>query len=320
MKKNQPRFKKMAAKATAQPQKNEGLIIPKRILYAVIIPLGALLVLGVFLLVGLAIGRATAIDKQLSQPTPTPEIVYVTPEPTPTPTPTPSPSPSPTPSPSPAPEDTEETESNYFGRLGGTMNGGASYIGRITFVGGDAANKLNSYYDSITDDNVWYAASNHGAILEQLEVDINGKEYLLPEAVALAKPDIMLFCFCGINFGSRSWEADRFVDEYKELILELKKNASSGTAFVIMGLFPITDEYEASDTHYNQTNDRIAEINRGLEIFAYNNACYFLDVNGVLRGDDGSLKDEYWADSTNILNREGYRVVYNYIETHQVLH
>jgi len=55
-------------------------------------------------------------------------------------------------------------------------------------------------------------------------------------------------------------------------------------------------------------------------VFAYNNACYFLDVNGVLRGDDGSLKDKYWSDSTSILNRDGYRVVYNYIETHQVLH
>lgn len=317
MKKNQPRFKKMAAKAAAPP-KQDGIIIPKRLLYTVIIPVGGLLVLGVFLLIGLAMGKAMAADKQENLPTPTPEIVYVTPVPTPTPIPTLTPTPSPTPS--PTPEETEEAESNYFGRLGGTMNGGANYISRITFVGGDAANKLNSYYDSVTDENVWYAASNHGAIIDQLEVNIGGKDYLLPEALGLAKPDIMMFCFCGVNFGSRSWDADRYVDEYEKLILELKKNASKGTAFVIMGLFPITDEYEKEDTHYNQSNARIAEINRGLEIFAYNNECYFLDVNGVLRGDDGSLKDAYWSDSTNILNREGYRVVYKYIETHQVLH
>ena len=79
-----------------------------------------------------------------------------------------------------------------------------------------------------------------------------------------------------------------------------------------MSLFPITQEYEDADTHYNQTNARISEINRGLEKYAYNNECYYLDVNGVLRGSDGALKKEYWGDATSILNREGYRVVYNY--------
>ncbi len=319
MKKNQPRFKKSAAKAaSARVPKSEGFVVSRRLLYTVFLPVAAVLILGVFMLIGLVIGRSSAIREQKNAPTPTPEIVYVTPKPTPTPEPTHTPTPSP--SPSPTPEETEETVSNYYGRLGGTMDGGANYMSRITFVGGDAANKLNLYYSSITDDKVWYAPSNHGAILDQLEVNISGKKLLLPEAVAAAKPDILLFAFCGINFGSRSWEADRFVDEYEKLILELKKNAPRGTAFVIMGLFPITDEYETEDTHYNQSNERIAKINRGLEVFAYNNECYFLDINGVLRGSDGSLKDEYWADSTNILNRDGYRVVYNYIKTHQVLH
>ena len=186
-------------------------------------------------------------------------------------------------------------------------------------MGGEAANKLNFYYDSVTDEHTWYAASNHGAIMEQLAVDIEGKELALPDALGYAKPEIVVFAFCGINFGSRSWDADRFVEEYENLLDTLKQYKPSGTDFVILSLFPITQAYEDSNDYYDQTNARIREINIDLEKYAYNNECYFLDVNGVLRNDDGVLKPEYWSDSTSILNREGYRVVYNYIKTHQVL-
>ena len=90
MKKTQPRFKKTAAKAAgASKQTREGFEISKNLLLRVILPVGVVLVLGVFLLIGLVIGRASALNGSANQPTPTPQIVYVTPEPTPTPEPHP---------------------------------------------------------------------------------------------------------------------------------------------------------------------------------------------------------------------------------------
>lgn len=294
-----------------------GVYIKKSILYYIIVPIFSVIILSVFILAGIVIGKVSNASKVVETIPSQPEIIIVTKEPTTSPTLTPTPSPSQTPTPTPPPEVTEEK--NYYGRLGGTNDGGANYMSRITFVDGEAANKLNLYYSSIEENKVWYAPSNHGAILEQLEVDVDGKKYLLPEAVGLTKPDILMFSFCGENSGSRSWTADEYVDAYENLINTIKKNASPSTKIVIISVFPITQEYEDNDDHYNQSNDRISEINRGLSKFAYNNECYYLDVNGVLRGDDGALKEEYSYKGYTI-NRDGYRVVYNYTKTHQVLH
>lgn len=196
-------------------------------------------------------------------------------------------------------------------KLEETEDMGDEYFNKIKIVGD--SNIMNMYYNGYVDgNNAWAKPCLHAESYFNTELNIygTGEKILLLDAVSKYKPEIIL-----LNLGmfSTTWiEEDVFIEKSKELISRIQEE-SPDTSIILCSLFPILPGEKINGFKQeviNKYNFIILEL-------AYEYDVKFLNVQEVLKGEDGYAKDGYVLTSDRYhLTPLGHRVFKDYIRKH----
>ncbi len=320
------KIEKQSVVKPAERIKSETVVISRKLILTVILPIGAVLLIAAALLMGYLLGTSGTLKEASAMATPEKVVVVVTPKPTPTPESTPEPTPS------PSPEVTEKssggTSSSSYGRLQRTDDAGASYYESLYYVGGFEISNL-ALYTGIPDDHVF--AKDDGftqvSALTDKRFLVSGHTGFLtvPEAMGVIKPKAIVMNF-GYN-GAPYMSVTTYIYHFKKLI-EAILDESPNTKIIIAMVNPITYGAEQEELTKERdegvgyyTNAKIADINAALQGLAIEKRLYYLATDGVLHINDDTdspLDPGYAQSDGQKLNRTGCERVARYIREHKL--
>ncbi len=97
---------------------------------------------------------------------------------------------------------------------------------------------------------------------------------------------------------------DEIVNNIKKIVSKIKENKAYTTIY-IESLYPINPEKIK-----NRKNEDIDEINKKLEQLCKDEKINYIDINSILKNDDGNLKEEYSDDGLH-MNEVAYENISN---------
>jgi len=110
-----------------------------------------------------------------------------------------------------------------------------------------------------------------------------------------------------INIGSNDLDRPgdaigRLVKQYRKILRRIKERLPECTVYV-MAYYPVLRDEPGEDPLGDKTRTRegIEEANRAIKELAAEMGCEFLDLNHVLKDEDGYLKPEFGADKVHLL-------------------
>ncbi|MCD8116894.1 MAG: GDSL-type esterase/lipase family protein [Oscillospiraceae bacterium] len=106
---------------------------------------------------------------------------------------------------------------------------------------------------------------------------------------------------------SETYTIEDMMDNYAAILTTIQE-AVPDCAIYIMAYYPCTPN--TGEGQIQRTLEQIEEVNSYLPALAEEAGATFIDVNEVLRGEDGYLKDEYAADSIHLTD-EAYEAIYD---------
>lgn len=139
----------------------------------------------------------------------------------------------------------------------------------------------------------------------------DGKPVTLAQKLPVMRPSAV-YLWLGSN-GLVSKEADQVIHEYGRLLNRLLA-ALPDTPFYLLEAPPVQ---RLSQKRYGTfTNERIDAFNAALHTLAVQHNVYVLPINGLLKDDDGYLREEYAAEDGVHLRKPAYEVIAAYLYTH----
>ncbi len=192
---------------------------------------------------------------------------------------------------------------------------GGEYIDSLIFLGDSTTYGLKTYKmlkDGKSTKQLWAANGATLSIADILTKKIvyseNGKEMLIADAMALAKPEYLVVTL-GAE-GLRAIEEEEFVKQYTSLVDALI-TASPETKLMLQSIFPTNEKLA------KLTNEKIDIANQHILKIAAEKGVRYLDTQSVLKDEDGGLNVKYDNGGTGMnLNAEGFGIVLDYIRTH----
>ncbi|MBR1497234.1 MAG: SGNH/GDSL hydrolase family protein [Oscillospiraceae bacterium] len=211
----------------------------------------------------------------------------------------------------------EQTASSV--RLGLTEDAGRSYLDRIIFLGDSTTYGIGYYYDQgyselCPPSQVWTPASGTLTLSYYATATIvyppTGEELSISEAVARAKPDILLITLGvnGVSFMDEEW----FIRDYSALVADVR-SASPETRIILNSIYPVMSNYMYID---QISNEKIRAANEWIEGVAADTGCKYLYSYEAVVGADGALPAENCNGDGIHLNGEAFTKVMQYIRTH----
>ena len=195
-------------------------------------------------------------------------------------------------------------------KLKETKNYGNEYFNKITMVGD--SNIMNMYLNGYLNGlKAWAIPCLHAESMHSMEINLYGLgiKMKLLDAVEKYKPEIMI-----LNFGtfSTSWISEETFVEKANAMIEQIKEKSSNTKIILISIYPIKKGYNINEFQ----QDIINKYNFLILEMADKHGLKYLDVQEVLKGDDGYGKEEYFVDDKFHLTLLGHSTVKEYIKTH----
>lgn len=307
-----------------------------------------LLIAALLVLVLLAAGAGFyyyVADKDEAQPALAEPLAAETPAPTPAPTPEPAPTPAPeragfapkhllpevdnaawdTAAPVAATIDQEYLNTDYrmvaVPALGTVER---STFDTTTFVGDSIMSGLGIYDAGLPNAKyVAYIGASANTFVNNVSMKnaVTKVEETPKEAILATQPDV-LYIMCGTNSLQQLGTEEGLIAYYGRMLDEFREMLP-GVPFYVQAI-PNVQEY-VRDGGGRQTArpglypERLETINNMLANLALSKGCYFININEVLSGPDGYMKDEYDANYDGIhFNPTGYRVWGEYLLTHTV--
>ena len=126
------------------------------------------------------------------------------------------------------------------------------------------------------------------------------------EIIKLKKPD-EVYIMLGSDLGTSS--IDEMMENYSSLVNNIKGSLPEIKVYV-MQLPPVIYDTETV------TNDMVNEYNAKLLDMCNKAGVYCIDTNTALKGESGTLSEEYWDYDTLSLSQKAYETVCGYILTH----
>ncbi|MBR4425743.1 MAG: SGNH/GDSL hydrolase family protein [Oscillospiraceae bacterium] len=204
-------------------------------------------------------------------------------------------------------------------RLGETEDAGRAYLDRIIFLGDSTTYGIGYYYtigfqELCPPEQIWTPKSGTLTLAYQSIATIvypeTEEELGIPEAVARAKPDILLITL-GVN-GVSFMDEDYFIREYSALVRSVQE-ASPETRIILNSMYPVAASYRYQD---DINNDKIRAANAWVERVAEDTGCRFLYSYETLVGEDGYLPEISQNGDGIHLTGEAFTEVMHYIRTH----
>ena len=195
-------------------------------------------------------------------------------------------------------------------KLKETKNYGNEYFNKITMVGD--SNTMNMYLNGYLNGlKAWAIPCLHAESMHSIEINLYGLgiKMKLLDAVEKYKPEIMI-----LNFGtfSTSWISEETFVEKANAMIEQIKEKSPNTKIILISIYPIKKGYNINEFQ----QDIINKYNFLILEMADKHGLKYLDVQEVLKGDDGYGKEEYFVDDKFHLTLLGHSTVKEYIKTH----
>lgn len=195
-------------------------------------------------------------------------------------------------------------------KLKKTKDYGNEYFNKIVMAGD--SNTMNMYLTGyLKGNNAWAIPCLHAESMYRIDINLYGynKKMKLIDATKEYKPGIMI-----LNFGtfSTAWiNEDTFLEKANLMIEEIKK-ASPNTKLILISIYPIKSGYNVNQF----TQETINKYNFMILEMAKKHNLKYLDVQEVLKGTDGYIKNEYVVEDKFHLTNLGHSTVRNYIRTH----
>ncbi len=123
-----------------------------------------------------------------------------------------------------------------------------------------------------------------------------------------------------INIGSNDLDRPgdalgKLIKQYRKILRRIKERLPECVIYV-MAYYPVLRDFDALESPANakaRSREGIEEANRAVSALASEMGCEFLDVNHVLRDEDGYLRPELGADKVHLL-APAYRLIFDEIK------
>lgn len=125
-----------------------------------------------------------------------------------------------------------------------------------------------------------------------------------------------IYVMLGAN-GIPGYENEKHITFYYDLLDKLIEKYPDATIY-IESLTPIT-KATSQKRSPNFTKEKIDDFNERIYKMAEEKNVYFLDVEEVLKDENGYLKSEYDGGDGTHMPKAGHQAVYGYLKTHAVL-
>lgn len=183
-----------------------------------------------------------------------------------------------------------------------------SYFNTVTFVGDSITQGFALYTKTLPAKYCAYKSIGPKGIYDgSTWKNQDGVEEIPMDAIVASAPDNVYILIGANAIGNNTNEA--FVQYYTEMLSKMRAALLPAVKFYIQSITPVRP-----DSKFDQ--NRINEINNLLAQLAFQQGVYFVNLNEVLAGDDGYLKEEYaGADGIHML-APGYSAWLDYLVTH----
>ena len=195
-------------------------------------------------------------------------------------------------------------------KLKETKNYGNDYFNKITMVGD--SNTMYMYLEGILPSkNAWAIPCLHPGTMLTDNINLYGYgiQMKLLDAVSKYKPPYIY-----LNLGSfgTAWLSEQHFKEKSVTIIEKIKELSPDSKIVLISVYPVSKKENVPKI----TQDKINKFNFIILEIAYEQNIKYLDVQEVLKADDGYIKPEYVLTDNYHLTNLGHKKVREYINTH----
>lgn len=215
-------------------------------------------------------------------------------------------------SPSPEPPPSEPPQVT----LGETEDMGQEYLDAFVFYGDSNTNglRLNELLPGGYDTNQVWTPLSGTLTLNRWNIDniVYPETWtVMPvtEAMALKKPEYLLINL-GMN-GISFMDEEVFTLTYTEMVRAIHE-ANPDTKIILSSIYPVADGYLGDSI----TNEKIDAANRWICGIAEREGFRYLDVNPILKCEEGDLPESLNEGNGFHLTSEGYRMVLDFIRTH----
>ncbi len=195
-------------------------------------------------------------------------------------------------------------------KLKKTKNYGDEYFNKITMVGD--SNTMNMYLNGYLNGlKAWAIPCLHAESMHSIEINLYGlgKKMKLIDAIEKYKPETII-----LNFGtfSTAWISEEtFIEKANQMIEQIKEK-SPNTKIILISIYPIKKGDNINKFQQNIIN----KYNFLILEMANKHGLKYLDVQEVLKDDEGYGKEEYFVEDKFHLTALGHRTVKEYIKTH----
>ena len=204
-----------------------------------------------------------------------------------------------------------------------TADAGERYIDRMIFVGESTTAHLRSrgvLRGGNQTEQVWSNASNTmtldlNILQKTIRYPVSGVEMTIPEAVASAKPELMVLSFGMNGIYGFAKNLDLYATAYGKLIDAIHA-ASPDTVVILQTIYPVASNQTTFSDGAIAVNDYAARLNGKLIDIAVAHDAYVVDSAACLYGANGLLRADYQTGDGIHLTADAYRAILAYLRTH----
>lgn len=210
--------------------------------------------------------------------------------------------------------------------LAETADAGEKYVDRMIFVGESTTAHLRSrgvLRGGEQTEQVWSNASNTmtldlNILQKTIRYPVSGVEMTIPEAAALAKPELMVLSFGMNGIYGFAKNLDLYGVAYGKLI-DAIHTASPDTVIILQTVYPVASNQTTFRDTAETVNEYAARLNGKLTEIAAAHDAYVVDTASCLYGAGGVLRADYQTGDGIHLTAEAYRAILAYLRTHAYL-
>ncbi|MCR5108961.1 MAG: SGNH/GDSL hydrolase family protein, partial [Lachnospiraceae bacterium] len=191
-------------------------------------------------------------------------------------------------------------------------DGGYGYLNNCAFLG-DSRTVGMVNYKYISDEDALAKVGVAHTDVERITFSQNsGKTYTVKQFLESDDSDVVYVCY-GVN-GMDSIPEDKYKESYTTLVDDIISWAPDSN-IVLMAIWPVDDD----GTYKGKVkNEWIDKYNAFLLSLAEEKGIYYLDVDTVLKDENGSIKEEFDGGDGLHYRSDAYKVIIDYIITHPV--
>ncbi|MCR4922561.1 MAG: hypothetical protein K5931_00940 [Lachnospiraceae bacterium] len=189
---------------------------------------------------------------------------------------------------------------------------GFGYLNNCVFLGDSRTVGMVNFKYISDEDALAKVGIAHTAVEKTTFTQNSGKQYTVKQYLSAVSPKVAYVCY-GVN-GLDSISEEKYIESYTSLVDKIIEWAPK-TNIVLMAIWPVDDNgiYKGK-----VKNEWIEKYNKFLLSLAEEKGIYYLDVDTVLKNDEGSIKEEYDSGDGLHYSSSAYKVILDYIVTHPV--